>query len=162
MLLSRDRRLLARARDLRDYDERRRHAPRFNYKLTDFQAALGRSQLRRLPAMLSRRSAIAARYRRGWSALPVRLPAPDGVRTHAFHRFVLSCPRTATGIARRLAMHGVVARPPVFQPIHRTLGLTGFPGAEHAYRHALSIPIYPTLTRKETEAVIGALQVVFP
>jgi dTDP-4-amino-4,6-dideoxygalactose transaminase len=162
MLLSRDRRLLDRARDRRDYDERRRHAPRFNYKLTDFQAALGRSQLQRLPTMLSRRRALAARYRRGWSALPVRLPAPDDIRTHAYHRFVLSCPQTAAGVARRLASHGVVARPPVFQPIHRTLSLTGFPGTEHAYRHALSIPIYPTLTRKETEAVMGALRAVFP
>ena len=161
MLLSRDRRLLARARDLRDYDERRRHAPRFNYKLTDFQAALGRSQLRRLPTMLSRRHALAARYRRGWAALPVRLPVPDGIRTHAYHRFVVSCPGTATKIARRLAAHGVVARPPVFRPIHLTLGLTGFPGAEQAYRHALSVPIYPTLTRAEAQVVIGALQAVF-
>jgi dTDP-4-amino-4,6-dideoxygalactose transaminase len=161
MLLSRDRRLLARARDRRDYDERRHHAPRFNYKLTDFQAALGRSQLRRLPRMLSRRHALAARYRRGWAALPVRLPVPDGIRTHAYHRFVLSCPRTATEIAKRLASHGVVARPPVFRPIHLTLGLTGFPGSAQAYRHALSVPIYPTLTRAEAQVVIGALQAVF-
>jgi len=161
MLLSRDRRLLDRARDRRDYDERRRHAPRFNYKLTDFQAALGRSQLQRLPTMLSRRRALAARYRRGWAALPVRLPVPDETRTHAYHRFVVSCPGTATRAATRLAAHGVVARPPVFRPIHRTLGLTGFPGAEQAYRHALSVPIYPTLTRAEAAVVIGALQAVF-
>jgi dTDP-4-amino-4,6-dideoxygalactose transaminase len=73
----------------------------------------------------------------------------------------LSCPRTATEIAKRLASHGVVARPPVFRPIHLTLGLTGFPGAEQAYRHALSVPIYPTLTRAEAQVVIGALQAVF-
>jgi perosamine synthetase len=161
MLLGRDRRLLDRARDRRDYDERRRHAPRFNYKLTDFQAALGRSQLQRLPTMLSRRRTLAARYRRGWAALPVRLPAPDGTRTHAYHRFVVSCPGPATRTATRLAAHGVVARPPVFRPIHRTLGLNGFPGADQAYRHALSVPIYPTLTRAEAAVVIGALQAVF-
>ncbi|MBP2671021.1 MAG: hypothetical protein H6Q85_1087, partial [candidate division NC10 bacterium] len=50
---------------------------------------------------------------------------------------------------------------PVFQPIHRTLGLEGFPGAEQAYRHALSVPIYPALTAKEAEVVIRALQRTF-
>jgi dTDP-4-amino-4,6-dideoxygalactose transaminase len=93
--------------------------------------------------------------------LPIRLPHPDGIRTHAYHRFVVSCPGAATKIAARLAAHGVVARRPVFRPIHLTLGLTGFPGAEQAYRHALSVPIYPTLTRAEAGVVIGALQAVF-
>ena len=161
MVLSRDRRLLARIRDLRDYDERLHHATRFNYKLTDIQAALGRSQLRRLPAMLARRAAVAARFRRRWAALPVGLPVADGRRSHVYHRFVVACPMAATSAARRLARLGVTARRPVFQPIHRTLGLEGFPGAEQAYRHALSVPIYPALTAKEAEVVIRALQRTF-
>lgn len=154
MILGTDRRLLARIRDLRDYDERRRHAVRYNYKLTEFQAALGRSQLRRLPTMLARRTALAARFRRHWSALPVALPAPDEQRTHAYHRFVVSCPRSAASMARRLSVFGITARAPVFQPIHRTLGLEGFPASDHAFRHALSVPIYPALTPKEAEVVI--------
>ena len=161
MLLSRDRRLLARIRDRREYDERRRPAVRYNYKLTDFQAALGRSQLRRLPAMLARRSAIADRYRRAWGGLPVRLPAADGRRTHAYHRFVLSVPGSARTAARRLSQLGVTARPPVFQPIHVTLKLDGFPGATHAFRHALSVPLYPALTLREEAQVIRAVQRVF-
>jgi perosamine synthetase len=161
MVLSRDQRLLARIRDLHDYDERRRHATRFNYKLTDMQAALGRSQLRRLPAMLERRAAVAARFRRRWAALPIGLPIADGRRTHVYHRFVVVCPTAATSAARRLARFGVTARRPVFQPIHRTLGLEGFPGAEQAYRHALSVPIYPALTAKEAEVVVRAIQRTF-
>ena len=161
MVLSRNRRLLARIRDLRDYDERQRHATRFNYKLTDMQAALGRSQLHRLPAMLARRAAIAARYRRRLASLPVGLPVADGSRTHAYHRFVMAWPAAAISAVRRLAAFGVTARRPVFQPIHRTLGLEGFPGAEHAYRHALSVPIYPALVAQELEVVIRALQRTF-
>lgn len=160
MLLSRDRRLLARLRDRREYDERRRPAVRFNYKLTDFQAALGRSQLRRLPAMLARRSAIADRYRRAWRDLSVRLPAPDGRRTHTYHRFVLTVPGSARTAARRLSRLRVTARPPVFQPIHVTLKLDGFPGATHAFRHALSVPLYPALTVREESRVIRAVQQV--
>src|SRR5712664_4068124 len=55
--------LVARARDARDYDERDDLTPRFNYKMTDMQAALGRSQLVRLDAFIARRRALAARYR---------------------------------------------------------------------------------------------------
>lgn len=158
MLLSRDRRLLNRIRDRRDYDERRGHVVRYNYKLTDFQAALGRSQLRRFPAMLARRAAIAGRYRRCWADLPIGLPGVDTTRTHAYHRFVVSVPASAVAFARRLVALGVTARLPVFRPIHTTLGLGGFPGSTHAFRHGLSMPLYPTLTSQEERAVIRALQ----
>lgn len=161
MVLSRDGRLLNRLRDRRDYDERRRHAVRFNYKLTDFQAALGRSQLRRLPAMLSRRAAIAARYRRGWADLPVSLPSAPAGGTHAFHRFVVGVPGAAARAARQLYRLGVTARLPVFQPIHVTLRLDGFPGTAHAFRHGLSVPLYPALTPREESLVIRGLQRVF-
>jgi len=161
MLLSRDRRLLSRVRDRRDYDERSVHAVRYNYKLTDFQAALGRSQLRRLPAMLHKRRRIARRYRRRWASLPIALPPSDQERSHVYHRFVIGVPITASAVARRLAGLGVTARPPVYRPIHLTLGLEGFPGATHAYRHALSVPLYPALTSREEAIVIRALQQVF-
>jgi dTDP-4-amino-4,6-dideoxygalactose transaminase len=158
MILSRDPRLLGRLRDLRDYDERRRHALRYNYKLTDLQAALGRSQLARFPSALARRAAIAARYRRAWASLPIRLPEPDGLRTHAYHRFVAALPGRATTAARKLHALGVTARLPVFQPIHRTLGLAGFPGSEEAWRHALSLPLYPGLTLREQAQVVRAVR----
>jgi perosamine synthetase len=162
MVIGPDRGLLPRIRDLRDYDERRQHKTRFNYKLTDFQAALGRNQLRRLPTMLARRSALAERYQRHWAALPIRVPMADDRRTHAYHRFVISCPIAATRVARRLSAMGVTARPPIFRPIHQTLGLEGFPGTDHAFRHALSLPLYPTLTAQEAEVVMRTLSRAIP
>jgi len=162
MVIGRDRRLLARIRDLRDYDERRQHKTRFNYKLTDFQAALGRSQLHRLPAILARRAALAERYRRHWATLPIRVPAADDRRTHAYHRFVVSCPSAAARVAKLLSILGVTARLPVFRPIHMTLGLEGFPGTDQAFRHALSLPLYPTLTAREAEVVMRALSRAIP
>ena len=161
MVLSPDRRLISRVRDRRDYDERRRHALRYNYKLTDVQAALGRSQLRRYPAMLARRAAIAARYRRRWASLPLRLPAAVTGRTHIYHRFVVEVPSMATGIARRLLALGVTARQPVFRPLHLVLGLSGFPGTLQAFRHALSLPLYPALTPREEAVVTRAVPEVF-
>jgi dTDP-4-amino-4,6-dideoxygalactose transaminase len=157
MVLSRSARLLSRVRDLRDYDERRRHRIRFNYKLTDMQAALGRSQLRRLPAMLRRRAAIAARYRRAWGRLPVALPEAPAGSTHAYHRFVLASRLPATALVSRLGALGIVARRPVFRPLHRVLGLDGFPGASAIFRHAVSLPLYPALTRREEARVAAAV-----
>jgi dTDP-4-amino-4,6-dideoxygalactose transaminase len=148
-------------RDRRDYDERRLHTVRYNYKLTDFQAALGRSQWRRLPTILARRLAIAGRYRHRWAGLPIGLPSPDHDRNHVYHRFVIGVP-TAIGTAtRRLAEMGVAARRPVYRPIHLMLGLGGFPGATHAFGHALSVPLYPALTSREEAIVIRAVQQVF-
>jgi dTDP-4-amino-4,6-dideoxygalactose transaminase len=49
----------------------------------------------------------------------------------------------------------------VYRPIHLTLGLEGFPGATHAFRHALSVPLYPALTSREESIVIRAVQRVF-
>ena len=158
MLLSRDRRALARLRDLRDYDERAIHRTRYNYKLTDLQAALGRSQFRRLSAMLRRRRAIARDYRRHWSDLPLRLPADDAGATHAFHRFVVALQTSPSAAARALAALGVTARRPIYRPIHATLGLDGFPGSAEAQRRALSIPIYPALTAHQEQRIVHAVR----
>src|SRR5207245_1091058 len=71
--------LVARARDTRDYDGRTELGPRFNYKMTDMQAALGRSQLPRLGAFIARRRALAARYRAALARAPRRAhPARPG------------------------------------------------------------------------------------
>ena len=158
MVVSRDLKLLARLRDLRDYDERRCHQVRYNYKLTDIQAALGRSQLKRFPRMLARRRGIALQYAQHLGDLAARLPQTDGRRMHAYHRFVVRTPGSVSALARQLEALGVHARPPIFQPLHVTLGLDGFPGASDAYRHALSLPIYPNLRKEEKAAVIRAMR----
>lgn len=161
MVLSSDRRVLARIRDLRDYDERRVHRTRYNYKLTDMQAALGQSQFRRLPAMLRRRRTIAREYCRRWNHLPLRLPTEDACTTHAFHRFVIALQTSPTAAARALAALGVTARRPIFRPIHATLGIDGFPGSTEAHRRALSIPIYPTLTAQQEQRIVQAVRRLF-
>ncbi len=80
--------LMETVRDLRDFDCRPTYRVRYNYQMTDFQAALGRSQLARLPERLARRAAIAARYRcalpSGWRAQEARADAQP-----VYYRFVL-------------------------------------------------------------------------
>jgi len=156
MVLSDSDPLLRRIRDLRDYDGRSSLALRFNYKMTDMQAALGLSQLERLEGFLARRQALAARYAAALRRLPVRLPEATPDRTHIFYRYVIGV-QDAAGLARRLRTSGIEAKAPVARPLHQLLGLTGYPGAEDAARHAVSIPLYPSLCDADADAVLRAV-----
>ena len=148
--------LVARVRDARDYDERETLAPRVNAKLTDMQAALGRSQLRRLDAFIARRRAIAAEYRRRLAGVAGRLPEDAGAR-HVYHRFVLVLDGPASPVLEALHARGVTARRPVFRPLHRALGLDGYPEADRLWTRGLSLPCYPALTDDEVRAVADAM-----
>ncbi len=149
--------LVARARDTRDYDEQTELTPRFNYKMTDMQAALGRSQLARLDTFIARRRALAARYRAALARTPrCRVPADAGER-HVYHRFVVAVEKPLDPVLAHLERRGVAARRPVFRPIHRALGLSGYPNAERLWAECLSLPCYPLLTDDEADTVAAAL-----
>ncbi|MBI3028800.1 MAG: DegT/DnrJ/EryC1/StrS family aminotransferase [Candidatus Rokubacteria bacterium] len=157
MVAGSDPALLARIRDLREYDEREDLTPRFNYKLTNLGAALGRSQLRRLAEFIQRRRTIAAAYGRLLVGLPCQFP-PDASRgRHVYHRFVIQVERPLERLIERLEQRGVQCRRPVFRPLHRALGAGGFPQADLLGERSLSIPCYPSLTDGEVEQVAAAL-----
>jgi dTDP-4-amino-4,6-dideoxygalactose transaminase len=148
---------VARVRDARDYDEREGLVPRFNFKLTDIQAALGRSQLGRLDAFIARRRAIAARYRALLSSVAGCRPPRDQGERHVFHRFVVAVERPLGPLIDCLRERGVAARRPVFRPIHRALGLAGYPEADRLWNQCLSLPCYPSLGDAEVGAVGAAV-----
>ena len=148
---------VARVRDARDYDEREELIPRFNFKLTDIQAALGRSQLGRLDTFVARRRAIAARYRARLGSVAGCHPPRDRGERHVFHRFVVTIERPLGPLIDDLRERGVMARRPVFRPIHRALGLAGYPEADRLWTQCLSLPCYPSLADAEVDAVGAAL-----
>lgn len=156
MLLSNDERILAEGRDLREYDQKEDDRPRFNYKMTDLQAALGLAQLEQLRRFLERRKAIASRYRERLQALPLQLPLHPPDRVHVYYRYVVTGPSPADHYLGRLEALGVEARRPVFRPLHHYLGVQGFPGAEEAWEKAVSLPLYPSLLDEEVERVAAA------
>lgn len=153
MLFTDDAGLAEQARDLRDYDGRDRHRIRYACKMTEFQAAMGRVQLRRLPAFIARRQAIAARYRAAFRGLPLRLPPAEG---HVFFRYVVETAVRSAFVAHLQAC-GVDAKRPVHHPMHHDLGGGEFPGAEHAHAFCVSLPIYPAMTETEIETVIASV-----
>jgi len=156
MLLSNAKAVLDAARDCRDYDEKSTDRPRFNYKLTDFQAALGLAQLARLPAFLERRDQIAHRYSEALRPAPVELPASATDRRRVHFRYVVKGAGPAEHYLAALQGAGVHARRPIFRPLHRYVGAGGFPGADEAWARAVSLPMYPSLSDAEVMRVADA------
>jgi len=156
MVASRDAGLLERIRDLRDYDEKEDDRTRYNYKLTDLQAAMGRVQLRKLPDFIARRQAIAARYDNLLMERGIPRPASPPNREAIPYRYVVRMERLEEFLAAGREA-GIGYRRPVFKPLHRMLGRTGYPQTEAAFSTALSIPLYPSLSDAEVKIILNHL-----
>lgn len=139
----------------------------YNYRMTDIQAALGCSQMQRLDEKVSIRHQIANRYDAGLAALPIVLPFREDFSYSAFHLYVVLL-EEALASNRRAVFESLRERgigvnvhyiPVHTQPYFRRLGFqTGdYPYAEDYYARALSIPLFPTLTREQQDEVIAAL-----
>jgi len=145
----------------------------WNYRISDIQCALGASQLRKLPAWVARRRAIAARYDAAFADLPALRPLAvrDDV-SHAYHLYVvrLELDRLRVGRAEvfaALRAEGIGVNVH-YIPVHlhpyyrRTFGTRGgdCPVAEAAYERILSLPIFPAMSDADVRDVIDAVHKV--
>ncbi|MDA8125066.1 MAG: DegT/DnrJ/EryC1/StrS aminotransferase family protein [Deltaproteobacteria bacterium] len=157
MVASNDQRLLDAVRDLREYDEKADDRLRYNYKLTDLQAALGMVQLEKLPALIARRRALAKQYDDFLSRCAAPVPARPAERESIFYRYIIRTERLAELLAAGEGA-GIAYRRPVFKPLHHYLGTTGYPASEAAFRTGASLPIYPSLQDDEVAAILSHVQ----
>ena len=140
----------------------------YNYRITDFQCALGISQMRRLDEFVARRAELATRYDEMLVDLPVSpLVRRDG-RTSGWHLYVINlqpgtrCSRREVFDALRAAGIGVNVHyiPVHLQPYYRALGFEvgDFPVAEAYYDSAITLPLYPAMSEADQDAVVAALR----
>jgi len=157
MVTSKSRDVIDRVKDRREYDKKNDDKLRFNYKMSDIQAALGLSQMKRLEGFISRRREIAKRYAEAFNAFNFMVPvdAPE----HIYFRFVIKLEKKseATDWIQKLEVKGVQCERPVFKPIHQYLGLAGYLQSDELIRRLISIPIYPMLSDEEVERIIVAV-----
>ncbi|MGB6190742.1 MAG: UDP-4-amino-4,6-dideoxy-N-acetyl-beta-L-altrosamine transaminase [Aeromonas molluscorum] len=135
----------------------------FNYRLTDIQAALGSSQLRRLPLFIDLRQQLAARYDALLTRLPVQPLRQRDDRRSGYHLYVVQVTDRDRVFAQlREAGIGVNVHymPIPAQPYYRGLGHdpADYPGAQAYYRQAISLPLFPTLSQADQNKVIQALE----
>ena len=149
-------------------------APGNNYRLTDFQCALGLSQLARLERFWAARDRLARRYRERLAGSPfVELPAlPDGCR-HGWHLFVallraerLSTDRDTVLRALRAEHIGATMHYPLvhLQPFYRQhfgCGPGLCPIAEAVERRLVTLPLHPSMSEADQDDVLRALDKVF-
>jgi UDP-4-amino-4,6-dideoxy-N-acetyl-beta-L-altrosamine transaminase len=131
----------------------------YNYRLTDMQAALGTSQLRRADANMKRRKEIAARYDTAFAGTSIQTPKIKEGYSHAFHLYVIET-ENRKELYDFLRTKNIFTQvhyiPTHLMPYYQALGSKkgDLPVAEAYYSRCLSIPMYPSLTFEEQEYVI--------
>jgi len=154
--------VIERMRDYREFDCRETYYPRFNFQLTDIQAGMVLSQLRRLDEVVKRRQAIAKRYDDALPAGLSRWPRPGEAGTVPY-RYVVQCnnAQTVDRLKTHMTQAGIACIVPVerYELLHTYLGLDPavYPTCEQVVATSLSIPLYPALVDAESEQVAAAL-----
>ncbi len=131
----------------------------YNYRITDFQAALGSSQLLRAPQNLERRKKIAQRYSEELSTCEGIIQSSGFVEGHAYHLYILEV-RDRRGLYDYLRSNQIFAQihyiPVHLMPFYKHQGWKegDLPFAEHYYSRCISIPMFPSMTDEEQTVVI--------
>jgi UDP-4-amino-4,6-dideoxy-N-acetyl-beta-L-altrosamine transaminase len=131
----------------------------YNYRITDIQAALGTTQLKRLDESVARRKEIAGTYASAFEGKSFILGQSGVVEGHAYHLYVIEV-ENRLGLYNHLREKNIFAQihyiPCHLMPYYRRKGWKKgqFPHAEKYYEHCISLPMFPSLTDEEQQYVI--------
>lgn len=141
----------------------------FNYRMTEFQAALGISQLKRLDQYVARRHELATRYDQFLANLPLIIPWHHQDSYSGLHLYVIRLELEKISVSHRLVFEllqheglGVNLHyiPVHLQPYYQHMGFASgdFPEAERYYTNAISLPMFPTMTYDQQDRIISAIR----
>lgn len=134
----------------------------YNYRITDFQAALGNCQLQRAEAGVKRRREIAESYEAGFKGKSYIKGQSGLVDGHAYHLYVIEV-EDRLGLYNFLRTKNIFAQihyiPCHLMPYYRQFGWKegDRPNSEDYYKHCISLPMYPTLSKEEQQSVIESI-----
>ncbi|MBK7605414.1 MAG: UDP-4-amino-4,6-dideoxy-N-acetyl-beta-L-altrosamine transaminase [Saprospiraceae bacterium] len=134
----------------------------YNYRITDFQSALGLSQLNRAEEGLKRRREIARIYENAFQEKTYILGQSGVIEGHAYHLYVIEA-ENRLGLYKHLREHNIFAQihyiPTHLMPYYKQFGWKegDMPHSEQYYRHCISLPMFPTLTSEEQQYVINTI-----
>ncbi|WP_020075375.1 DegT/DnrJ/EryC1/StrS family aminotransferase [Cryocola sp. 340MFSha3.1] len=131
----------------------------FNARMTDLHAAIGRAQLRKLAGWTEQRRRNAARFDAELTGV-VTPPVADGAE-HVYHQYTIRVAEDRDGFARALREeHGIGTGVYYPTPVHRlpVFGLElDLPETERAAREALSLPVHPSLSERDVDRIVSAV-----
>jgi len=131
----------------------------FNYRLTDFQAALGISQLQRADEGILRRREIAAAYKNAFSGESFINGQSGVVDGHAYHLYIIEV-QDRLGLYNYLRENKILTQihyiPCHLMPYYKQFGWkkSDMPKAENYYKNCISLPMYPNLCEEDLNYVI--------
>ena len=154
-VLSVNRKLIQSVRELVDYQAMEPYSIRYNYRLSDLQAALGINQLKYLPRFIEKRQQIAGEYAKIFQKSGVEFFDLPIDRYNTWYKFVISLQGGVQKTLQLLKKAHIETQEPVRRPLHKILGLdsANYPNTELAFHRFLALPIYPTLKKNEIERI---------
>jgi dTDP-4-amino-4,6-dideoxygalactose transaminase len=138
----------------------------YNYRITDIQAILGKSQLQKAESSIVKRINIVKRYEKAFKKNTNILKYTKFLEGHAYHLYIIEVNdryNLYTFLKKRGIFTQVHYFPLHLMPYYQQFGwkVNDFPHCEDYYRKCLSLPIYPTLSIKEQEYVIDSINAFF-
>lgn len=134
----------------------------FNYRLSDIQASLGISQLKRADKSLLKRKQIAKKYFEAFNGKGFIKWQSGFISGHAYHLYILQV-KNRLGLYEYLRKFKIYTQihyfPIHLMPYYRSLGWKegDMPNTENYYNNCISLPIFPTLTEVEHQFVIDKI-----
>ena len=137
----------------------------FNYRMNDIQGALGLSQLRHLDEFINSRTKIANYYDLKLKNLPIITPWQASNVLSSYHLYPILVDNSSNLNLQKKLYHKFLKKkigvnihyiPVHLHPYYKKLGFrrNDFPVSENFFRRALSIPIYPGLSKKTQNKII--------
>jgi UDP-4-amino-4,6-dideoxy-N-acetyl-beta-L-altrosamine transaminase len=141
----------------------------YNYRMTDFQAALGTSQMKRLDSFVLKRHELANQYSKQLKGLPLQLPVfYNDEHYSSLHLYVIRLVGVSKIEHKRIFMalrdNGIGVNlhyiPVHLQPYYAGLGFKkgNYPRAERYYKEAITLPMYPELSNSDVSFVVSSLK----
>jgi dTDP-4-amino-4,6-dideoxygalactose transaminase len=150
--------------DILSYDNRDIYKQRYNYALSDLNAAIANVQLQKLDGFIKKRLSLCEYYD---DLITKNIPEALAFKGGFLKKYTKDAPfrywikiKNVTETIQHLSYESIEVKKPVYKPLHEYLNLdsTLYPYATKSHNKILSLPLYPDLKRTQVKKVVEQLK----